>query len=412
MPRTEVAILGAGQAGLALSACLAARGIDHVLLERGRIAERWRSERWDSLRLLTPNWMTRLPGHRYAGPDPDGFMGKDAVVDLLEGYAAVNAAPVHAGAAVRSVAADGDGFRIETARTTWRARAVVIATGACDRPQAPGFAAALPKDLHQLTASAYRNPATLPAGGVLVVGAAASGVQIAREIAASGRSVTLAVGRHVHLPRRYRGQDVMRWMDRCGALEDPWRSAPDLAAARRAPSLQITGSGGDVGLAALAQGGVRLVGRAIGVRDGRLQIRPDLAAEVAAAEVRRRRVLDRIDAFIAEARIDAPPDPAAREPQAPPVSAVSALDPRAEGIASVIWATGYGRDYGWLKLPVLDASGELRHEGGVTPWPGLYALGLPFMRRRSSTFLDGVGRDAEAISAEIAAHLATRRLAA
>jgi putative flavoprotein involved in K+ transport len=407
MRTTDVLIVGAGQAGLALSACLAQDGIEHVLIERGRVAERWRSERWESLRLLTPNWMTRLPGHSYAGPDPEGFMGRDEVVGLLEEYAAAIAAPVEEGTTVVSVRPAEDGFRVETDRGAWRARAVVVATGACDLPAVPGWAAALAPEIEQVVPSAYRNPAQLPAGGVLVVGASATGVQLAREIHASGRPVTLAVGRHVRMPRRYRGRDIMEWMDRAGILDEPWHAVPDLAAARRQPSLQLSGAadGAGLDLMMLRAMGVRLAGRAERAEGWRVALGPDLEAECADAERRRRRVLARIDAVAG----DAPEDPAAWEAPVLPRAAARMLDLKAEGIATVVWATGYRQDHGWLRVPGVGGDGALAHAGGRTAWPGLCVIGLPFLQRRSSTFIDGVGRDAEAITAMLTLHLDNRR---
>jgi putative flavoprotein involved in K+ transport len=407
MRTTDVLIVGAGQAGLALSACLAQAGIDHVLIERGRVAERWRSERWDSLRLLTPNWMTRLPGHRYAGPDPEGFMGRAEVVDLLQDYAAAIGAPVEERTAVVSVRPAEEGFAVETDRGAWRARAVVVATGACDRPAVPGWAADLSPEIAQVVPGGYRNPAGLAAGGVLVVGASATGVQLAREIRAAGRPVTLAVGRHIRLPRRYRGPDIMEWMDRAGILDEPWWEVPDLAAARRQPSLQLSGAadGAGLDLMRLAAMGVRLVGRAVRAEGGRVAFGSNLEADCADAERRRRRVLARIDAVAG----DAPADPAAWAAPVFPQGAAQEIDLRAEGIATVLWATGYRRDHGWLRVPGVVRGGEIAHAGGRTAWPGLYALGLPFLQRRSSTFIDGVGRDAEAIAAMIALHLDHRR---
>jgi putative flavoprotein involved in K+ transport len=409
MPTTDVAILGAGQAGLAMSRSLAGLGIDHVLLERGDVAQRWRAIPWEALRLITPNWMTRLPGHRYAGGDPDGFMAREAVVALLAAYARAGAAPVEARAAVERVSVAGGRYRIDTVRGAWTARAVVVATGACDRPKSPPWAAratAAPV----IHASAYSRADALPSGGILVVGAAASGVQIARELRAAGRAVTLAVGRHVRTPRRYRGRDIMAWLDRMGLLDAPWRAVPNLAAARRAPSLQLTGQGGDVGLPQLAAAGVRLVGRVAGADGARIALSPSLPDEAAASEARLARLLRRIDAHIAAAGDRAPPPdrPRVFAPDAGPAE----LDLRAEGIGAVILATGYRRDYRWLRVPVLDAAGELRHDGGIAPAPGLYALGLPFLRRRSSSFLDGVGRDAEALAPVIAAQLGAARRAA
>jgi putative flavoprotein involved in K+ transport len=409
MPGTDVAILGAGQAGLAMSRCLAARGIDHVLLERGDVAERWRRIPWEALRLITPAWMTRLPGHRHLGPDPDAFLDRAAVVALLEAYARAGAAPVATRTRVEHVAAARFGYRIATDRGKWTARAVVIATGACDEAATPAWAGRIagPEVLH---ASAYSRPAALPSGGVLVVGASASGAQIARELRAAGRSVTLAVGRHVRLPRRYRGRDIMHWLDRAGILDTSWDAVPDIAAARRAPSMQLTGRGGNIDLHALAAEGVRLVGRVTGADGARLALARSLPVEAAASEARLARLLDRIDAHIATAGTAAPdPDrPTGFMPEPGP----AALDLRAEGIGAVILATGYRRNYRWLDLPVLDAAGELRHDGGITSAPGLYALGLRFLRRRSSSFIDGVGRDAEALAPAIAAFLGASRRAA
>lgn len=406
MTAIDVLIIGAGQAGLAMSTCLSASAIDHVLLERGRIAERWRSQRWDSLRLLTPNWMTRLPGHAYRGPDPHGFLHKDAVTTLLETYAAAHSAPVLPDTRVLGVTRNGSGYRVDTDRGAWQARAVVLATGACDRPRLPDWASRLPGHIHQITPDAYRSPADLPRGGVLVVGASATGVQLAEEIHASFRPVTLAAGQHVRLPRSYRGRDLLDWMALAGVLDQPAEAVRDLAAARRAPSLQLVGRPGvSLDLPHLARFGVRIIGRALGVDGDRLQLAGDLAALLADAEHRRRRLLARIDAHIAEAGIAAPADPGAWDAPRLVARAPGRLDLRGEGIRSVVWATGYRRDYGWLRVPVLDAAGELRHDGGVTPAPGLYVLGLPFLRRRNSPFIDGVGRDAEALAVEIARQL-------
>jgi putative flavoprotein involved in K+ transport len=411
MRRTDVLIVGAGQAGLAMSACLAARSIGHALIERGRVAERWRSERWDALRLLTPNWMTRLPGHAYAGPDPKGFMSAREVADLLEAYAGAIATPVETGTRVDGLRAAPGGFRIDTDHGPWTARAVVIATGACDRPALPAWAGALPARIHQVATPAYRNPGALPPGGVLVVGASATGVQLAREIRASGREVTLAVGRHTRMLRRYRGRDIMEWLDATGILTEPAARVTDLAAARAQPSMQLSGQPGgpDPHLAALAAEGVRVTGRALGADGARLRLRPDLAEQCAASDARLARVLARIDAHAGAPGAEAPADPDAWRAPDHPACQRTVLDLDAEGIRTVIWATGFRRDYRWLHLPVLDAAGELRHQGGVTAEPGLYVLGLRFLRHRSSNFIDGVGRDAEALASHIATHLAARR---
>ncbi len=404
MLTTDAIVIGAGQAGLAMSHCLAARGIAHLVLERGRVAERWRSERWDSLRLLTPNWMSRLPGRSYDGPEPDGFMTMPEVIGYLAGYAA--GAPVVTNVAVRALHAAPGGFRLATSAGAFAARAVIIATGQCDIPHIPPMAAGLPVAIEQVTPSAYRNPALLADGSVLVVGASASGVQIAEEIHRSGRPVTLAVGRHTRLPRRWRGRDILDWMARAGVLGEPSDGQRDLAAARAQPSLQLVGrpDHSSLDLGTLRAHGVRVVGRVEGIRDGRVLLRDDLPQTMDAAQRTLDRLLARLGA-VADAEgapVEAPPAPLAPFPPGP-----AALDLVAEGIRTVVWATGFRRDYGWLRIPVLDAAGEIRHAGGVTPCPGLYVLGLRFLRRRNSNFLDGVGADAEALAGEVLAHLAT-----
>jgi putative flavoprotein involved in K+ transport len=412
MKRTDVVVIGGGQAGLAASRHLVERGIDHVVLERGRVAERWRSERWDSLRLLTPNWQARLPGWSYRGPDADGFMTKAELIRYLEAYADSFAAPVESGVTVTAVERDDAGYRIATDQGSWRAGSVFVATGHTDRPAVPRFAAGLAPDVVQVVPTRYRSPDLLPRGGVLVVGASATGVQLAAEIHRSGRPVTLAVGRHVRLPRKYRGRDVMRWLDGIGVLEDTPADVADLEAARRQPSLQLVGTPErrSLDLGVLQELGVRLVGRAVAADDGRAAFADDLAQSIAAADARLERLLRRVDAHIAEggeAGVPAP-EPIGKIAISP---SPPSLDLRAEGIRTVVWATGYRRSYPWLKLPVLDARGELRHEGGITAAPGLYVLGLQFLRRRKSSWIDGVGEDARVLVEHLAGRLSGRRAA-
>jgi putative flavoprotein involved in K+ transport len=408
MRRTEAVIIGGGQAGLALSRCLQDRRVDHVVLERGQIAERWRSERWDSLRLLSPNWQTRLPGYRYGGPDPDGYMTMSQVVRYFEAYARSFDAPVEAATRVLGVEReDAGGYRVTTDRGTWRAASVVIATGHCDVPLVPRFAARLSPGIQQLSPSRYRSPAQLPSGGVLVVGASASGVQLADELRASGRQVFLSAGRHTRLPRRYRGRDILRWLDAMGILDETADQVWDLEASKRAPSFQLVGrpdhSSLDLGI--LQARGVRLVGTTVDCDGSRVTLCDDLAATVARSDAKLARLLSRIEGFVARAGLASEvEDP---EPISPvrPEAAPAALDLRAEGISTVVWATGFLRRYDWLRVPVLDARGELRHAGGITDSPGLYAIGLRFLRRRNSSFIDGVGADAFELSAHIAGHL-------
>ncbi len=408
MQRTDAIIIGAGQAGLSMSYCLTRQGIDHVVLERGRIAERWRSATWDSLRLLTPNWMSRLPGWSYAGSEPDGFMRRRELVDYLSDYAGSFAAPVLEDTAVHSVRRADGAYRVVTGSGDWQARSVIVATGACQHPRIPPMSRRLPPQIAQVTPSRYQNPHMLPAGGVLVVGASASGVQLADEIHASGRPVTLAVGRHTRLPRRYRGHDIMTWLDLAGILDERADAVPDLERARGQPSLQLVGSAGGrtIDLPGLRARGVRLAGRLERIDGDRVFLAGDLAESTGNAEQKLSRLLAGIDGFIAGhglTRIAGAP-----EPRTPAVLDQPALrlDLGRSDIRTVVWATGYRRDYSWLDVPVFDAEGEIVHRGGVTPSPGLYVLGLRFLRRRKSSFIDGVGPDAEELALHISMHLA------
>jgi putative flavoprotein involved in K+ transport len=404
---TEAIVIGAGQAGLATSWCLGRHGVAHVVLERGRVGERWRSERWDSLRLLTPNWLTRLPGLVYAGPEPDGFLSMAEVVGFLDDYARIAAAPVETGTTVRRVRRIGDHYNVETDRGTWHAPVVVIATGHCDTPKVPAAAAGLPDWVHQITPTAYRNPDSLPDGGVLVVGASASGVQLADEIRSSGREITLAVGRHIRLPRRYRDRDIMWWLDRTGILTKPAARVAEIAAARQEPSLQLVGSpeGRDVDLEHLARSGIRLVGHLAGIDGSRVHFAGDLHETTSAAEGRLQRLLAKLDRTAIALQHTVPVE---RVPSIVLGAPETTLDLEAAGIRTVLWATGFRRDYAWLDVPVLDAAGEIVHDGGITPSPGLYVLGLNFMRRRNSSFIAGAGQDAAELADDILARLAAR----
>ena len=408
MRRTEVVVIGGGQAGLAMSRCLRDAGVDHVVLERGRVAERWRRGSWDSLRLLTPNWQSRLPGFRYEGPEPHGYMSAPEVVGYLDRYARSFSAPVEEGATVLAVEQAGAGYRVTTDGEAWAAPSVVIATGHCDTPFVPGMAGRLAEDVVQVVPSHYRNPRQLPPGGVLVVGASATGVQLADEIRASGRPVTLAVGRHTRLPRVYRGRDILWWLDAMGIFDESAEEVFDLAISRSQPSLQLVGrpDRATLDLPVLQERGVRLVGRVVDAEGSRVSCADDLVAHTVAADARLARLVQRIDVFAARTGLDAelgPPEPF--RPFLWPAPAPAEIDLRAEGVRTVVWATGFRRLYPWLNVPVLDARGEIRHEGGVTPSPGLYVIGLYFLRRRKSSFIDGVGRDAMDLTAHLAAHL-------
>jgi putative flavoprotein involved in K+ transport len=403
MRQTDTIIVGAGQAGLGISYCLGRLGIEHVVLERGQVGERWRSERWNSLRLLTPNWMTRFPGWPYRGNDPDGFMTATEVAALLQEYATSSGAPVITGATVQSVRRLPGGYRVESSRGVWRARCVVIATGHCDVPFVPDMARCLPATIRQVTPTAYRHPDLLPDGGVLVVGASASGVQLAEEIQRSGRQVTISVSRHTRLPRRYRGRDIMWWLDQYGILEDDAATTSELQAARWQPSMQLVGrpERSDLGLLELRDLGVRLVGRVAGIDGAVLQLNNNLAEAISGSHGRMERLLQRVDVFADG--VGAPVEPwPARFAVAP---SLPTIDLAAEGINTVIWATGFVRNYSWLHVPVLDASGEMIHSGGITPSRGLYVTGLRFLRRRDASFIGAVTGDATELALEIQRHL-------
>ena len=416
MRRIDTLVIGGGQAGLAMSRCLSDRRIDHVVVERGQVAERWRRERWHSLRLLTPNWMTRLPGFAYDGPDPGGYLRVPEVVRFLERYAAHSRAPVVTGAAVVALRSAVDGYDVLTEAGTWRARAVVMATGHCDTPLVPAVAARAPARLVQMTPADYRSPAQLPPGGVLVVGASSSGLQLADELARSGRAVTIAVGQHTRVPRLYRGRDLFEWFDRLGLLRETAASVYDLDVSRTQPSLQLVGrpTHESLDLRGLAARGVTVVGRLIGLDGERAAFADDLIATTAAADLKLAMLLRRIDRA---AGADATADVEAPPPFVPHWPAF--IDARADkrhlaraGITAVIWATGFRRRYDWLQVPVRDRRGEIAHVGGETAAPGLYVLGLHFLRHRSSSFLDGVGVDAEYLADRIAHRFGQRGAAA
>jgi putative flavoprotein involved in K+ transport len=319
--------------------------------------------------------------------------------------AAASDAPVKAGTTVLSVRATPFGYRVETNWFGWETRAVVIATGQCDVPRVPTFAQRLPAWLHQITPSEYRNPSQLSDGGVLVVGALATGVQLAAEIQQSGRDVVLSAGRHTRLPRRYRGRDTWWWLERIGVLDEAADEVSDLQRARALPSFQLVGGpdGRTIDLGKLRDAGVRILGRTIGAEGSVLHLHDDLARTTGAAQAALERLLARID--IVADRSGVPP--AADATRTPHFGASpTEFDLGAEGIHTVLWATGYRRDYSWLKVPVVDAAGEIRHDGGVTPSAGLYVLGLNFLRRRRSHFIDGVGFDAAELAEDIHCHLA------
>ena len=412
MIQTTAAVVGAGHAGLAMSRRLTERSIDHVVLERGEVANSWRTQRWPTLRLLTPNWQTRLPGYDYAGDDPDGYMPVTDVVATITRYARLVGAPVRTATTVHTVRAVPEGFEIRANGDVLRTRAVVLATGACNRPAIPGIAAAVPPSITTLTPLTYRDPGQLPDGGVLVVGASATGVQLAGEIHRSGRPVSLAVGEHVRLPRTYRGRDIFWWLEATGLLAERYDEVDDLTRARHLPSPQLTGTPEAVttDLNTLTAVGIRIVGRLGRITDGVAQFSGALANTCALADLKMNRFLNRADQWATASGLDddlPPPHrfaPTYVDPRTP-----LELDLTSGEITTVLWATGFRPDHSWLDIPVRDRTGHIRHDGGVvTGAPGLYVLGMPVLRTRASTYIHGAGADSEALAAHLHYFLGSR----
>jgi putative flavoprotein involved in K+ transport len=404
-------IIGAGHAGLAMSRCLADRSIDHVVLERGEVAHTWRTERWDSLRLLTPSWQSRLPGFGYKGDDPDGYRTIPQVVKFIEDYAKAISAPVQTHTTVTSVRGTDKGYLVRTDRGDWQCRTVVLASGACNISRVPAFANLVPPSITCLTAQQYRNPGQLADGGVLVAGASASGTQIAHEIQRSGRAVVLSAGEHIRAPRVYRGRDLQWWMDAAGVLDERYDEVDDVARVRRVPSLQLAGTPdrSTLDLNVLTDIGVTLAGRFAGLAEGKAQFAGSLRNVCAMSDLKMGRLLETIDAWASDNGLDGVVEPPHRLPptrvaDAPPLM----MDLAKNNIRTIIWATGYRPDYKWLEVPVLDHKGMIRHNGGIAASPGLYLMGTPFMRRRKSTLIDGAGDDARELSAHLAAYVGAR----
>jgi putative flavoprotein involved in K+ transport len=406
--RIETLIIGGGQAGLVMSHMLSKRGRPHLVLERHRIAERWRTERWDGLYFQFPNWSVGLPDFPFPHDDPEGFAGKDEIIAYIEAYAAFIKPPLRTGVTVTSLRrrADGVGFITETSEGSIESDNVVVATGPYQRPKLPDVAGDT-GDLFQVHASRYANPQQLPPGAVVVVGAGASGAQIAEELMRAGRRVYLAVGQHRRLPRRYRGRDFRWWMQSL--------RRDQLLPADRGPrnflSLVITGAygGHTVDFRNFAAAGITLTGHFTRARDGVLHFADDLADNLKAGDAVYRGFLDMADAYVAHAKLAMPPEPEAhRLPPDPPalLNPPRLLDIRGDNIGAIVWATGYALDFGWIDLPVFQADGEPIHQLGVTEVPGLYFLGLLWLSGPGSSFLSGVSDDAT----RLADHLVARAL--
>jgi putative flavoprotein involved in K+ transport len=399
----DTIIIGAGHAGLAMSAQLSDHQVDHVVLEAGDIGQRWRRERWDSLSLLTPNWTLDLPGLDYAEADLDGFMHKDALACYLQRYARHVHAPVKQDTRVHRIRRRGEQYQVTTTQGEWYCRALVLATGAYAQAAIPKLAQNLPATVAQVSARDYRNPAALPPGKVLVVGGSATGLQFAQELSMAGREVVLAVGEHVRMPRQLAGRDVYWWLKHSGVLSEQAEVVDDLARARRLPSPQLVGQpGADLNLNRLQDLGVEIVGRLAGIHAGKAQFSGNLTHLCKSADLKMQRLLKRFNEGVPGALSDS-------DLQVAPTDLVRSRLTAGLGdeIKTVLWATGFKPDYSWLDLDVCDAKGRLMHDGGIVRAPGVYALGLPLMRSRASTFITGAAADTSALASHLHGYLDT-----
>jgi putative flavoprotein involved in K+ transport len=408
--RVEVVVIGGGQAGLTTSWYLRQHGIEHVVLERDRIASAWRRERWDSFCLVTPNFQCRLPEHPYRGPEPEGFIVRDEIVDYVESFAASFGPPVLEGVEVRQVGRDGAaGFRVQTSHGELHADQVVLAIGGYHRPRLPAAAAGLPAAITHLHSSGYRNPSSLPDGAVLVVGSGQSGAQIAEDLLLGGREVHLAVGSAPRVARRYRGRDCVSWLEDIGHYDMPIDDHPKRLAARREPNHYVTGRDGgrDIDLRAHALAGMHLHGRLAGAHDGVLTFTGDLPANLDAADATAERIKDTIDRFIERHQIDAPAEARYSPVWEPTGDGSEPLDLDAANVRSIVWATGFRSDWSWISVPELVGDdGYPRHTRGVCEADGIYVLGLPWLWTWGSGRFAGIARDAKYVVAAIADHAA------
>jgi putative flavoprotein involved in K+ transport len=387
-----------------MSRRLTERSIEHVVLERGSVANSWRTERWESLRLLTPNWQSRLPGVSYGFDDPDGFMTVPQLIAFIDHYAAAIKAPVYTGTTVDRVEANGTGYRVTTQGGVWDCAALVLASGPANIPNVPTLATEVPPSIDTVTPMTYRSPSDLRDRGVLIVGGSATGIQLADEIRRSGRPVTIAVGEQVRLPRTYRGRDIFWWLDAAGILDERYDQVDDLVRARHVPSPQLVGTPErrSIDLNSLAQVGVEIVGRLGSIRDGVALFSGGLLNSCRLADLKMNRLLGRFDEWAQHADHDVVEPPHRFEPTRVSPAPATEIDLRRGGIGTIVWATGYRPDYSWLALPVLDRKGRVRHTGGVVhEAPGAYLLGGNLLRTRRSSYIGGADRD----TYELANHL-------
>lgn len=404
----SVVVVGGGQAGLAMSYCLKERGIDHLIFEKNQIGYAWREKRWDSFCLVTPNWQCQLPGFPYPGSDPQGFMVKDEIVQYIEAFAAAFEPPIREGVAVSRLWKDEthNRFELETSIGSYTADQVVIATGGYHRPKIPRMAERLPSTVQQLHASEYKNPDALPPGAVLVVGTGQSGCQIAEDLHLAGRTVHLSVGSAPRSPRRYRGKDVVDWLDQMGYYDLPIDEHPQKDKVRAKANHYLTGRDGgrEIDLRQFAKEGMQLHGRLQRIEGTQLQFNPDLKQNLDQADAVCESIKQTIDKFIAKNHLDAPTEPPYHPVWQPPEEQ-PAIDIATANIQTVIWCTGYQTDYSWVDMPVFNGKGYPSHERGVTPLWGLYFLGLPWLYTWGSGRFSGIARDA----VYLADYLAARR---
>ena len=402
----DTLVVGAGQAGVAMSEHLTRLGVTHVVLERSRIAERWRTGRWDSLVANGPAWHDRFPGLEFEQLDPDAFASKEQVAEYFEAYAKQFNAPIETGVEVRKVVrnAHTPGFTVETSQGTWQANRIVVATGPFQRPVIPQIA---PQDdrLVQIHSADYRNPNQLPEGAVLVVGAGSSGVQIADELQRAGKTVYLSVGPHDRPPRAYRNRDFCWWLGVLGEWD-----AEAMKPGKEHVTIAVSGAHGGqtIDFRRLAHQGMTLVGVTKSFKDGVVSFEPDLADNVARGDDNYRALLDAADTYIARNGLNLPEEPEARRTLPDPdcvTHPILHLDLEAAGVTSIVWATGYAVDYDWLKVNAFNENGKPKHQRGVSAEPGVYFLGLPWLSRRGSAFIWGVWHDAR----HIADHIVTQR---
>ncbi len=403
----ETVIIGGGQAGLALSYYLTRQGRTHLVLEQGRVGEVWRSGRWDSFTLNTPNWMTQLPGFAYQDDDPDGFLPREDIVAYLEQYAASFQAPLQCGVRVTAVRQQpgGEGYLVEAEEITVKARNVVLATGAYPKSKLPTASAALSMDICQLHTSEYRNPRMLPSGAVLVVGTGQSGCQIAEDLYESGRQVYLSTSSCGRAPRRYRGKDISWWLTRLGFFDRTPDQLPS-STAKFACNPHVSGNhGNNINLRRFARQGMILLGRVQAAQSKQIILAPDLEENLARADAFERRITQEIDEYIKKVGIEAEANRTTAEALfngAIATKPILTLDLQAAGISTIIWASGYQLDFGWVQIPVFDEVGSPVHQRGVTAFPGMYFLGLQWLYKRKSALLYGVGEDAAFIASAIA----------